>query len=147
MISKSLLLAALVAAGLALPSKADAATARVTVDLHLRTGPGTGYRSILVIPAGALVDVYRCYSWCEVNYRGYIGWASARYISGAAYPSYPRYPSWPPVYYRPPPPTFGFIQPPWWDDHYHAWYDGRRWYYDGRWYDRPTFSLYFRFGN
>jgi len=144
MLARRLLLAALFAAGLALPSAADAAFGRVTNDLNLRTGPGTAYPRILVIPAGSPVEIYRCVSWCEINYRGVIGWASGSYISGSG--GYYAYPA-PPIYSAPPPPTFGFYRTPWWDNHYGAWYDGRRWYYGGRWYDRPTFSLYFRFGN
>lgn len=65
-------------------SAAFAATALVTTDLNLRTGPGTGYRTITSMPDGALVDVRGCtrgYGWCRVNYRGYDGWASAGYLA------------------------------------------------------------------
>jgi uncharacterized protein YraI len=147
---RSLLTAAVFAAAAAIPAVANAAY--ITNDLHLRTGPGTGYPSILVMPAGAPVQVYRCPNWCELNFNGYIGWASPSYIAGAGYGPYPAQPIYrppPPVYGPafPPPPPYGYVRRPWWDTRYGAWYDGNRWYYQGRWYDRPGFSLYFNFGN
>ena len=45
-----------------------------------------------------------------------------------------------------PAPTYGYVVAPWWDPTYGAWYDGRRWFYDGRWYSTPGFSLSFSFG-
>ena len=140
-ILRNLIIAGIVAVAAAwLPQAANAATGFATGNVNLRSGPGTQFHKIVVIPAGAPVEVYGCSSWCNVNYRGYVGWASAKYISPGGYyrPPYPQY--------RPPPPLFGFSTRPWWDYRYGAWYDGRRWYHDGRWYDRPTFSLYFRFG-
>ena len=44
----------------------------------------------------------------------------------------------------PPPPRYGYWHQPRWDDHYHAWYDGRRWYRNGVWYNSPG-GIYFGF--
>lgn len=80
---------------LLLPAAALAASGYATGSVNLRSGPGTDYRVITTIPAGASVEVYGCDGWCRVDYRGYRGWASARYISSAP----PRYR--PPVIERP----------------------------------------------
>lgn len=81
---KSLFRIAAFAAGLLVATGAMAASALVTTDLNIRTGPSTGYPAIGVLPNGAVVDVVGCtrgYSWCRVNYRGYDGWASSRYLA------------------------------------------------------------------
>ncbi len=98
---KSLIAAAVIAIGL--PAAANAATA--LVDVNLRTGPGIGYGKITAIPAGAWMDVYGCYDWCEVNYRGWRGFVSARFVGDAWRPA-PHVrsaynPYWRPVFYRP----------------------------------------------
>lgn len=95
---KKLLQGAVFATAMLTASAAFAASALVTTDLNLRTGPGTGYATITSMPNGALVDVRGCtrgYSWCRVNWRGYDGWASANYLAqstgaydGRAYSSY-----------------------------------------------------------
>lgn len=60
-----------------------AAAASATTDLNLRSGPGPDYQAIAVIPAGAPVDVLGCSgSWCQVNYAGRAGFASANYLRG-----------------------------------------------------------------
>ncbi len=111
----------LAAAAVALPEVASAAPGYATGNVNLRTGPGTQYGKIVVVPAGAALDVYRCASWCNVNYHGYVGWVSARYVSSGAYYR-------PPVtVFRPRPPRSGFVARPWWDDRYGAWHDGRNW--------------------
>jgi uncharacterized protein YraI len=56
-------------------------------DLNVRSGPGTGYRVVGVIPEGATVDAGGCSgSWCQVTFAGGSGWASANYLQfgGAA---------------------------------------------------------------
>jgi hypothetical protein len=64
-------------------SIAAAAPATVSIDLNMRAGPGTEYGVVATIPAGATVDVGGCTgSWCEVNFRGASGFASASYLSG-----------------------------------------------------------------
>jgi uncharacterized protein YraI len=79
-------------------TSAFAATALVTTDLNMRTGPGTGYPVITAMPDGAIVNVRGCtsgYSWCRVDWRGRDGWASANYLAmqtgryrGRAYSNY-----------------------------------------------------------
>jgi uncharacterized protein YraI len=65
-------------------SLAAAAPARVVTDLNVRSGEGTGYPVVAVMPAGAVVDVTGCGDgWCFV--RDYDGFASASYLDiGAA---------------------------------------------------------------
>lgn len=63
---------------------AYASPAIVTTGLNLRTGPGTGYRTIVTMPDGAVVDVRGCvrgYGWCRINWGGYDGWASSGYLA------------------------------------------------------------------
>ncbi|MBS0246161.1 MAG: SH3 domain-containing protein [Proteobacteria bacterium] len=104
-----------------------ASAATVTNDLNLRSGPGTGYRVVDTMPAGAYVDVIGCGgSWCRVNWRGSVGYASASYLAGGggAYAAAP-------VYVAPPPVVsfgFGFGGPRW--DH-HRWHGHR-----GGWHHR-----------
>jgi uncharacterized protein YraI len=62
-----------------------AAAASATTDVNLRAGPGPEHQVIGVIRAGAPVDVLGCSgSWCQVNYGGRAGYASASYLSGDA---------------------------------------------------------------
>ena len=76
------------AAGVALllsVGAAAAAPATVSTDLNMRSGPGTQYGVVATIPAGATVDVGGCTgSWCQVNFDGTSGYASASYLSGGA---------------------------------------------------------------
>jgi uncharacterized protein YraI len=63
------------------------ATARVTVQLNMRRGPGTSYGVVIAIPAGATVSVGQCVSsntWCQASYGRYSGWVAARYLQYAA---------------------------------------------------------------
>jgi len=74
-----LLLIGLIGSGAALASPA-----LVTTDLNMRTGPGTGYERITVLPNRTIVDVTGCtgnYNWCRINWRGIEGWASGRYLA------------------------------------------------------------------
>ena len=49
--------------------------------LNLRTGAGTNYPVITVIPYCGKVQVYaRNYGWCNVKYGKYTGWASCKYL-------------------------------------------------------------------
>lgn len=77
--------AAVLAGGILVPGVAAAATsAIVTTDLNYRTGPGTGYQVIDVIPAGGHVTVYGClsgYNWCDVSWAGLRGWVSGNYLA------------------------------------------------------------------
>lgn len=137
MISRMMGIVALVAAALALPQTAHAASGQVLNDLNLRTCASVRCARIAVMPQGSHVWIQGSRrGWYQLNYRGIVGFASARYIAVGG-----------PFYRRPPPPPFGYYRAPWWDGRYGAWYDGRRWYFDGRWYDRPGgFYFGFRFG-
>ena len=100
------------AAGLLLPAAAQAAASYAVSSLNLRAGPGTGYGRIAVIPAGGRVEIYTCTAgsaWCNVNFAGYVGWASGRYLAGIA-PVRRYYRPAPPPYYAPYPSTgFSFF--------------------------------------
>lgn len=72
-----------------LPTPAFAAnTATVIEDLNLRTGPGTGYRVLTVLPAGVAIEITgaEAEGWYPVRFNDLSGWAYAEYISfgGAA---------------------------------------------------------------
>jgi hypothetical protein len=59
------------------------ATARTTVDLNLRSGPGTQYRVLIRIPRGVRVQILGCvpsFVWCRTSYAGRVGWVSAAYL-------------------------------------------------------------------
>lgn len=115
------------AAGTLLLSAGIASAAVVTNDLNLRSGPGTGYRVIDTMPAGAYVNVIGCDgSWCRVSWQGRVGYASSGYIGGrGAYAAAPVYVAPPPVV------TFGFgVGPRWdrrdWRHHRRDWRHDRR---------------------
>ena len=79
---------AMVAGLSAVPDVASAGTGYVTTDLNLRSGPGTRYKRIAVIPSGHRVNIITCRgygSWCYVGYRGHRGYASGRYIGAGGY--------------------------------------------------------------
>jgi hypothetical protein len=60
-----------------------AVAASPMTNLNMRSGPGTGYQVIGVIPAGAPVDVLGCGGrWCRVSYAGRMGYANGSYLSG-----------------------------------------------------------------
>ena len=62
-----------------------AATVVADADLNVRSGPGTQYPVIAVIPDGVAVNATGCQGgWCRVDYRGHLGWASSAYLTGAA---------------------------------------------------------------
>lgn len=77
-------LMALLGAALFTSGSALAYPAQAVQDLNLRSGPGTNYRVVDVIPGGGRVDVRSCSgSWCRVRYRGLPGFASANYLDRA----------------------------------------------------------------
>lgn len=59
------------------------ASAKVKEALNLRSGPGTSYRAVLVMPAGATVVLTGQSSggFRSVQYGGQVGWASATYLA------------------------------------------------------------------
>lgn len=69
---------------MATATSAYAATAMVTTNLNLRTGPSTAYPAITSMPDGVVVNVRGCtagYNWCRVDWNGYDGWAAANYLA------------------------------------------------------------------
>jgi uncharacterized protein YraI len=86
------------AAAILLAAATAAAEARpvlVTADLNVRSGPGTQNPSIGVIPGGSTAEVGRCFDgWCEIAWRGLVGFSSRAYLDGFG----------PPRVYAPPPP-------------------------------------------
>lgn len=111
---------AILATAVVLPAVAEAAPAQVTANVNLRTGPGTDYYPIQVLPAGARIEVYGClagYTWCDVSWGQNRGWISSRYLS-----TFYSGPTYRPQPARPLPSiTFNFG---YWDKHY----VGRPWY-------------------
>ncbi len=106
---------------------ASAAPALVTGDVHLRSGPGTQYGVLTVLPGGATVNVRGCAAgWCRIAWRGGYGFASSRYLDVDGGPAYAVAPP-PPVYYAPPPVvTFGFG---WGGGWHRGWHRGWHGYY------------------
>lgn len=87
--------------------------AYTTNDLNLRTGAGTGYPAIAVMPRGSAMNVAYCeasQNWCFGNWNGIQGWASARYLSTTP-PYQPQYPQPYPQPYPAYPPQQVIIQP------------------------------------
>ena len=60
---------------------ANAKEERTSSNLNLRTGPGTHYPVIAVIPAGSLVDIVSCgHEWCHLIWGGKPGYSDARWL-------------------------------------------------------------------
>jgi len=64
------------------PPPAALPTAETTGDLYLRSGPGTSYASILVMPKGSTVTLLgtTTNSFSKVRYNGQEGWAGMSYL-------------------------------------------------------------------
>jgi len=66
-----------------LAGPAAAAPGFATGAVNLRAGPGTGYPQVVVVPAGAPVEIFGCLDgrgWCDVGYGSVRGWVSANYL-------------------------------------------------------------------
>src|SRR4051812_15163962 len=147
---RSIALAATAAAALAaVPGIAEASWGHATGTVNMRTCASTSCPVITVIPAGTQVWLNGGVgSWYHVNYAGRDGFVAANYVAGGQF-SQPRPGSTVTLSFsnRPAAPTFGFYRTPTWDARYGAWYDGRRWYMNGQWYDQPPgLSFCFSFG-
>jgi hypothetical protein len=111
-------------------SSALAAPVVASVDLNMRSGPGTRYPVIAVILRGDTADASDCAAgWCRVVYRGQMGWASEAYLSGA------------PQDY-----TYDYGGPyytwPWYNNYYFGSY-GYYWpYYNNYYYNRNYYYGY-----
>lgn len=87
---------------------AAAEPASVTADLNLRQGPGTYYPPVATIPYGEPVEVLSCQgAWCEIDWRGYGGFASRSYLAYGYGPAVAPAP----VVVMPPPPTVVYPAP------------------------------------
>lgn len=82
---RRLLLGATVAAAMAVPATAMAASSAVTTtNLNLRAGPGTEYPVVDTLPEGARLRIRGCisgYNWCDVVWHGERGWAQGDYLA------------------------------------------------------------------
>ncbi len=131
-------IAALAATTGGLPVVAEAATAIATANVNMRSGPSTRYPAVVVIPAGARVDIRGCLSsanWCDVAAAGYRGWVSGSYLQ-TTYSQRRVYVG--PQYYRPLGiPTVSFSIGRYWDDHYRSrpFYRDRDRWRDSDWRD------------
>jgi SH3-like domain-containing protein len=70
--------------GFSLSAEAQEMTAYTANDLNLRTGPGTQFPVVVVMPQGSPVTVDYCVAsedWCHVLWAGFEGWASTRYLT------------------------------------------------------------------
>ena len=124
----------------AIPGVAEAATwwGYTTTNVNFRATPGGSVLS--TIPGSARVHVIgQSGSWDQVAFGGQIGFVSATYVSSQYVQVMPR------VIVRGPAPVRGYLHKPWWDNQHQAWYDGRRWYRNGVWYNSPNFSFGFSF--
>ena len=73
-----------IALGAAAPVYAQSAEAYAATDLNIRSGPGSQYEVVGVIPGGKAALVEGCLgeaAGCEVNYDGMTGWSSADYLA------------------------------------------------------------------
>lgn len=90
---------------LAAVQPANATDGWAGADLNFRSGAGTDYQVITVIPYCAKFDYWGCsYGWCHASYNGYDGYLSEKYIRHSPCQSYSQ-PSYtpPPQHYNPPP--------------------------------------------
>jgi hypothetical protein len=74
------------AIGFASAALADA-SGIATGNLNVRTGPGTGYPVVDVIPRNGAVTVHGCLAggnWCAVNHAGTAGWSHAGWLTTAS---------------------------------------------------------------
>jgi uncharacterized protein YraI len=143
--TKTLALGALAAAMMAVPAIAQAAWGVTTGTVNMRADAYVGAPKITTLPANARVWVDgQKNGWFRVTYAGSTGFVSGSYVATGVAMG-PRPMVRPMV--RPMAPRFGYYQKPWWDNRHQAWYDGRRWYRNGIWYNDPSgFSFGFNFG-
>ncbi len=100
---RATMMAGALAAALVVPAAAEAAWYGVAAGkVNLRTGPSTAHARITVVPAGARLTVFQCFSWCQVRFAGITGWMSAKYVaSGPGYRSGRIIVGPPPSYWNP----------------------------------------------
>jgi uncharacterized protein YraI len=150
---RTLALGAVTAASMvAIPTLASASPGTATGAVNMRTCASTSCARIGTVPAGAQVWINgQQGNWLNVTFQGRQGFVHGNYVA-TGYAQAPRGPQFrgPPRYagqWRGPPPRYGYWRNPWWDSRHNAWYDGRRWYRNGIWYNDPSgFSFGFSFG-
>jgi len=84
---KTGVLAAVLCGTLLASSPAFAEPGFLSASVNLRAGPGTHYPALLVIPAGAPLEIIGClsgYGWCDVAWGDNRGWVSGRYLQSFA---------------------------------------------------------------
>ncbi|WP_096787682.1 DUF1236 domain-containing protein [Rhodobacter sp. CZR27] len=84
MIRNSTLWLSAAAALIAGAASAQVQEARPVTDLNLRSGPGSNYAIVGVVPADTMVMVEGCVEgakWCRVNHAGASGWAAGDYLA------------------------------------------------------------------
>lgn len=65
------------------PLHATTVTGYVSVNVHLRAGPDIGYPSVVIVPAGTIVQIEGCiddWAWCDVVYGSDRGWIAGTYL-------------------------------------------------------------------
>ena len=128
------LAASFLAGCLALPDSALAANGYTTGSVNMRTGPGVNYPRIAVIPRGAGVTIRGCvrdHRWCDVSWRGWRGWVSARYLVWTRYRR--------PIYRPGHPPLWGGPIIQFRFERYHdRWYRDRPYYRKRHWHPKKS---------
>lgn len=88
---RTVAIAGALALAVLVPAAAEAASFGVArTNVNMRTGPGVSHPRITVVPAGAKLRVFKCWSWCQVSFAGRVGWVSASYVA-TGYPRPSRY--------------------------------------------------------
>lgn len=68
----------------AVPGLAEAAVRGYsTANVNMRSGPGTNYPAVTVIPVGATLTIHGCLRevpWCDVSFARGRGWVAGRYV-------------------------------------------------------------------
>lgn len=81
---RTLLIAAFAAALASIATAASAAAVGVTSgSVNLRSGPGSQYEVVAVVPQNQTVTVVGCLAgstWCDIAWANYRGWMSANFI-------------------------------------------------------------------
>jgi hypothetical protein len=140
---KALALGAVLAVATAVPGIAQAATwfGYTTGTANMRVDAYVGAPKVTTLPGHVNVRIDGLKNgWYHVAYGPYQGWVAGSLIQT-------RVAMQPRPFFRGPAPKFGYYHKPYWDNRYQAWYDGRRWYRNGIWYNSPSgFSFGFSFG-
>ena len=116
-----------------------AAPGFATGAVNLRAGPGVTYPQVVVVPAGAPVEIIGClpgFTWCDVGFGEVRGWVSARYLQSLDEDRRVPFPEYAP---RAGVPVVGFAFGDYWGSHYR----GRSWYAErDRWGGPPPPAAY-----